>query len=73
MLTTFLNEWLGTKIKHLKAGREKEDNEVKNWNLDLKERSISSIREAVQEEMGSEADFGWIDSTQTQREKTQSE
>lgn len=66
-------QWMRTKIKHLKAGREKEEDEVKKWNLDLKERYISWIREAIREEMASEADFNWVDSIQThQREKNQS-
>lgn len=74
MLTVSLNEWLGTKIKqNLEAGREKEEDRVKDWNLDLKGRCIFWIRRAIQGEKGPEADFAWADPMQTEREKIQSE
>ena len=44
-------------IQSLKAGRGKEKYKIKNWNLDLKERYIFLIRDAIQGKMGSEADF----------------
>lgn len=70
MLTVSLNEWLGTKIKqNLEAGREKEEDRVKDWNLDLKGRCIFWIRRAIQGEKGPEADFAWADPMQTEREK----
>lgn len=65
----YIFEWMGTKIKYLKAGRGREEDKVKNQNLDLKERYVVWIGEVIQEEMESETDFDWVDSTQTQREK----
>lgn len=60
----YIFEWMGTKIKYLKAGRGREEDKVKNQNLDFEERYVIWIGEVNQEEMESETDFDWVDLTQ---------